>query len=181
MFISVHVIDEAGISLEFKEKPETFPVLAEMTESEDCKFLAPIRTRVRVVRIRHMIEVEGTVETEIHLACSCCLKPFQTPLTDRFSLAFTQEVSADEEQTDPLEKKLSAEEMGLIHFQGEKIDLRETIQEQIMMALPQRPLCSRSCKGLCPQCGVDLNVTDCGCERPIFNGKLAALKDFKVT
>lgn len=84
MFISIHTIDAVGISLEFKEKPEAFPVLAEMSKSGECKFLAPIGTRVRVMRIRHMIKVDGIVETKVHLTCSCCLKAFQTPLNDRF-------------------------------------------------------------------------------------------------
>ena len=78
------------------------------------------------------------------------------------------------------EVELSAEEMGLIPFAGEEIDLREALQEQFIMALPQRALCREACKGLCPHCGADLNRVSCGCEPPAFNSRFDALKSFKA-
>ncbi len=44
------------------------------------------------------------------------------------------------------------------------IDADEALTEQILLELPLRHLCKEDCKGLCPKCGADLNVTDCSCE-----------------
>jgi uncharacterized protein len=48
------------------------------------------------------------------------------------------------------------------------------------MGLPLQPLCRRECKGLCPQCGANLNEGECGCGSPDFSIKFATLKGFKV-
>ena len=45
------------------------------------------------------------------------------------------------------------------------IDLTEPIREDVLMAIPSKPLCRDACKGLCPQCGQDLNVKECGCKK----------------
>lgn len=126
-----------------------------------------------------MVEVEGTAETEVKLVCSRCLTEFAQPVTTRFALTFTEELPQFEGE-DEEEVELSAEDMGLSLFDGEEIDLRDAIAEQVIMSLPLRPLCSEGCKGLCQFCGADLNEGDCGCQPSPFNAKFDALKAFKV-
>jgi uncharacterized metal-binding protein YceD (DUF177 family) len=46
----------------------------------------------------------------------------------------------------------------------EQIDLAALVSEQIYLNLPLKPLCSLECRGLCPTCGVNRNLTRCGCE-----------------
>ncbi|NNL77900.1 MAG: DUF177 domain-containing protein, partial [Desulfobacterales bacterium] len=82
--------------------------------------------------------------------------------------------------TDPQEVELSTEEMNLIYFQGQEINLKEAIQEQVIMAFPLRALCKKNCNGLCPKCGVDLNAGDCNCDREPCGQKFAALKKLRV-
>lgn len=45
---------------------------------------------------------------------------------------------------------------------GEHIDLEPMVRDAVILGLPLNPLCRPDCKGLCPQCGQDLNVKDCG-------------------
>lgn len=179
MRIRIDDIKDEGLTLEFAEEPAAFPELAEISSAGDCEFTAPLKTRLRVFRVRGMIEVEGEVETTLRQSCSRCLEEYEEALTASFALTYTREIP---EVTDDSgdEVEISAEEMGLIHFEGEEIDLRGAVQEQVVMALPLRPLCRQECKGLCPQCGANLNEEDCGCGSPDFNIKFAALKGFKV-
>ena len=65
-------------------------------------------------------------------------------------------------------------------YSGKVIDLSGPLREQILLAIPPSPLCDEACKGLCPQCGKDLNQGDCGCERTAIDPRWAALKDMKV-
>ena len=58
---------------------------------------------------------------------------------------------------DEKEIELKLEEIGLLYFRGEEINLQQGIQEQVVMAFPLQPLCAEECKGLCLQCGSDLN------------------------
>lgn len=43
------------------------------------------------------------------------------------------------------------------------VDLTGLVREAIALAMPDRMLCRDECKGLCPQCGADLNDGDCSC------------------
>jgi uncharacterized protein len=70
--------------------------------------------------------------------------------------------------------------MGLIYFEGEKINLQDGIQEQIILAFPIKALCEDNCKGLCSSCGNDLNEGDCGCNRRPTDNRFAALKNLKL-
>lgn len=173
-------IKEEGLTLEFTEEYTEFPTLVDLVEAGEARFPLPLQIRLRIFRIDEMVEAEGELETAIGLSCSRCLTDFEFPVSSRFSLTFTRELPAVEDGEGEEGVEVSAEDMGLILFEGEEIDLRDGIQEQVVMALPFRPLCQPECKGLCPVCGADRNVTDCGCESPDFNLKFAALKDFKV-
>lgn len=180
MRIRIDQIKDEGLDLESEEAAAFYPTVAETAEAEGCIFVSPLQTRLRLVRVGEMIEVEGTVESRVRLACSRCLTEFEDPLAGRFALTFARELPEVTDEAGSEEVELNAEEMGLILFHGEEIDLGEAIAEQVIMALPMRPLCREECRGLCSQCGANLNEADCGCERPAFSIKFAALKDIKL-
>jgi uncharacterized protein len=181
MFMRIRVDDikDEGLDLETDETPAAFPTVTEAAEAEGCTFVAPLQTRLRVIRVGEMVEVEGTVESRIRLSCSRCLAEHDEPLVAGFALTYARQMPEVTDEAGEEEVELSAEEMGLTLFHGDEIDLGEAIAEQVIMALPMRPLCREECRGLCPLCGTNLNEGDCGCERPVFNAKFAALKKFK--
>ncbi len=180
MYIRIEQIKSEGLQIRFEESSETFPVLAEMAVSGECEFPAPIEAALRAMRIGDMIEVEGQVSTRVRLACGRCLKTFELPLGSHFALTYTHPTEELQAGADHEEIELRAEDTGLVYFEGETIDLKDGIQEQIVMAFPLRALCREDCKGLCAQCGHDLNDGDCGCRHQPSNGKFAALKDLKL-
>ena len=180
MQIHIDQLIEKELSLEFKEKPDSFPVLAQMIKEGGCGFPVSIDIRLRVFRISEIIEVEGAFETRVHQACGRCLVEFEKPLNSRFTLTYTPEYQGNVEDLSRDEVELSPEDAGLIKFSGDRIDLRDGIQEQIVMALPLRTLCGKDCKGLCSQCGADLNKGDCGCDHVPTNTQFSALKNLKL-
>lgn len=58
-----------------------------------------------------------------------------------------------------------------------KLNIDELVTEDILLDLPAVHLCSDDCKGLCPQCGVNLNKTSCECTKPV-DPRLEALLSF---
>ncbi|MBI5187527.1 MAG: DUF177 domain-containing protein, partial [Nitrospirae bacterium] len=67
-------------------------------------------------------------------------------------------------------------ELDMGFYSGEELELLDLIKEQVMLNLPMKPLCSDSCKGICPQCGTDLNEGNCGCSREDIDPRLEVLK-----
>jgi len=180
LLIRIDEIKDDGLTLVREERPESFPALAEVVASGESAFVAPLTVELKAFWVGEMIEVEGTIQTRVRLECGRCLVEYDEPLVTRFALTFVRELPEVAGEPDDEEIELSAEEMGLIPLAGDEIDLGEALAEQVIMALPMRPLCQPECRGLCPQCGANLNEADCGCAPRVFNPKFAALKDLKL-
>jgi uncharacterized protein len=177
MRIRAEDLKESKLSLKFEQPPESFPVLAEMADTDVCQFLTPIRATLRAQQIGDIVEIEGSISTAVRLDCGRCLQSFEMPLESQFALTYSQiDTAPEQSDSNDEEIELTIEDMGLIHYQGEEIHLDKEIQEQVILALPLRALCKPDCKGLCPGCGADLNTAVCECERSSTGGKFEALK-----
>lgn len=81
--------------------------------------------------------------------------------------------------------ELTDDESGESHvaFDGEtpRLNVSALAWEQLMLALPVKPLCDPRCKGLCPKCGANLNAGPCGCADDEGDPRLAVLRGLKIT
>lgn len=180
VLIRIDDIKEKGLHLESSEGVEVYPGLQRLVEENELLLVGTVSVRVQAFQVSGMVEISGQVEALVRLGCGRCLKEFDLPLKNEFFLTFVRELPEVTDKESEEGAELSAEDMGLILFEGDELDLSEAIEEQIIMGLPLRPLCDEQCKGLCAQCGADLNEGECGCSRQGFNIKFAALKDFKA-
>jgi uncharacterized protein len=181
MQIRLEKLEAGTLSLKFEEPPETFAVLADMIDSGACEFLSPVTAALRAQQIGAIIEVAGHVATQVRLTCGRCLQGFETSLKSSFALTYKQaEPDTDKSGSHQEELELTAEDMGLIYYRGEEINLKNEIQEQVVLAFPLRVLCRPDCRGLCPKCGAILNTAECNCDRSPPAGKFAVLKNLKL-
>ena len=181
MRIRLEQLAAGELKLKFEERPETFSMLAEMIADGICEVPTPLTVALRAQQIGDIVEIEGNISTTVRLNCARCLQPFEMPLNSNFTLTYSQKETPPEQSNLSQEEiELTAEEMGLIYYQGEEINLQNEIQEQVVLALPIRALCKPGCKGLCPKCGADLNEAACECDGSPSGGKFDALKDLKL-
>jgi uncharacterized protein len=180
LILHVEQIKDKEFFHEFEENPQAFPIIAEMAKKRGCEFLKSLNIHIRAFRVRELFEVQGTFRTSVRLPCSRCLKDFDTSIKSDFELTYTKEVPGLMDVFDEEEIELRVEEIGLIHFRGEEINLHQGIQEQVVIAFPLKPICDGSCQGLCSKCGADLNQGDCGCQAEPITNKFAVLKDLKL-
>jgi uncharacterized protein len=180
--LTLHIeqIKDKNLRQDFEENAEAFPTLADMVQNHECEFLEPLKISMKAFRVRELFEVQGALQTRIRLTCSRCLKDFDTALKSEFELTYTKELVSITETSTEEEIELRVEDIGLLYFRGEEINLRDGIQEQVVLAFPLRFLCAEACKGLCTHCGADLNQGDCGCKVEPSTNKFAALKDLKL-
>ncbi len=175
-------IHEQGLTTSWKAPADNFSTLYSLQEEGVCRFSSEIDASLSATWVANLLQVEGTVESTVVLECSRCLKEFERTLRGHFDLTFTRELpeigTVDEDEDDGYE--LSPEELGLVHVPEETIDLHDAYAEQLILALPTRPLCGSQCAGLCPSCGQDLNQAACGCQKDDFNNRFAALKNLKL-
>ncbi len=177
--ISIQTLTEKKL-FSFEEPARAFPVLAEMAERNTCEFLSPVKITLSLYRVNDMYRGEGDVEASIRFQCSRCLEDFAVTIFTEFALNFTPEPDPQAENGIHEEHELNAEEAGLVLFANDEIDLTEVMQDQVLMAIPIRPLCREDCQGLCPECGTDLNRSSCNCKRVVFNPKFHSLDSLIV-
>ena len=88
----------------------------------------------------------------------------------------------DAEHSHLKEVDLSAGELNVIELLEPVLDLEDIARQQLYMSLPVRQICSEQCLGICPECGNNLNDSNCGCKRDKKNSPfsvLAALKNIE--
>lgn len=180
MRFRIDEIKDDGLILESSTPWDDLPILVEIASSGDCEFFGPVRLQARAQRVGEMVEIDGTLAIPVKFQCGGCLREYREDLVCRFDLTFARELPVVEDEDSGEEAELTSEDLGITLFHGDEIDLAESIQEQVAISLPVRRRCQPECKGLCSNCGADLNAADCGCSRTNINLKFAALKDFKV-
>jgi uncharacterized protein len=168
-----------GFTLDQEETIASFTELQTLEEGGGCHFLAPLTVQVKVFPAGGLLELSGEFKTVIEASCSRCLNRFSMDLASDFELTLARELPSVTDE-DGADVELSADEMGLTLVEGEEIDLRSLIAEQVIMALPYRALCDENCKGVCASCGIDLNQQACQCRQENVLNKFAALKNFKI-
>jgi uncharacterized protein len=85
-------------------------------------------------------------------------------------------VDASRETTER-ESEIAVSDMDQSLVIGGRIDLREVVREQILLALPEQVLCREDCRGLCAKCGGNRNLINCSCDRDEIDPRWAALKN----
>jgi uncharacterized metal-binding protein YceD (DUF177 family) len=124
----------------------------------------------------------GTFTGQLTVACSRCVNPVQLVIDEKLMVTFlpASEMPVEDEDAGGEEgAEVRDGDLDVFPFDGERIDLEPLFREQFVLAVPYAPLCSESCKGLCPQCGIDRNTATCTCEKPI-DPRLAPLKGLKL-
>ncbi len=59
----------------------------------------------------------------------------------------------------------------------DELNLAELSRTEVMLQIPMKHLCSPTCKGLCSQCGANLNLSSCNCNKKQIDPRLAALAE----
>ena len=118
---------------------------------------------VTIGRTPQGLVVQGRFTAETTLECVRCLKDFNSPLSFEFTELYAF-------------NKKSVSESGLLVPDDAQIDLAPLIREYALLEIPISPLHDPNCKGLCIECGQDLNIEDCGHSQESDDSPFADLK-----
>lgn len=173
MKINLEKIPEEGLRLQLVREENQLKELFEGCEKIDFSFSAPFSLDLTISKSKEEVFIQGEILGKLNLTCSRCLEEFLYPLESRFQYNFFPLKS----QKMDCEIRLTREELEFSFYQGEEIDLSQIIQEQIALAIPFNPICTDFCRGLCPQCGINLNMRKCRCrEEKVLDLRFAQLK-----
>ena len=139
------------------------PFEIEQVKLEDLE-LQNVVGKVDIGRTPQGLVVQGAFEGDTKLECVRCLREFVYPLEWEFTELYAF-------------NKKSVSETGLLLPEDAHIDLAPLLREYALLEIPIKPLHDPDCKGLCPVCGQDLNVRDCGHRSDDSDSPFAKIKD----
>jgi uncharacterized protein len=140
---------------------------------EDIRLETPVEVRLSVTRNGDDIFLKGKARVGAVLECARCLEKYSLVLESPVGVWCI--LGAGGESADAGERENVIE----VAADRKYVDLTDHLRSELLVLIPLKPLCKAECKGLCPKCGVNLNVGGCSCDTNTHDSRWDALKKIK--
>ena len=174
MKISVDSITESPKEIKFAERIDELNLVYGEEGVRDFRFPPFLDVNLVYYRSGRELFFHGRLGGVIEGCCSRCLKKYTFSLEKDFDFVLTPDPFSAKN------KELNRDELGLSFYAAEEVNLSPYIREQVLLALPTRPLCEDDCRGLCVGCGVDLNEGNCRCASSSDDPRMAFFRTLKL-
>lgn len=162
LIVNLRRLDAESVRTEAQVAPEDA-----LWAQVDAVFQRPFHVDVSTTRTgEHSVWVRGRFDAAIGGHCRRCLAPLTLEIAQDVELFFEPLKSPDEE------------DLNVYHVEplAAELDLAGPLREQFLLSVPAYPVCREGCRGLCPGCGVDLNVEACRCTGESTDPRWAPLR-----
>ncbi|MDI9571335.1 MAG: DUF177 domain-containing protein [Pseudomonadota bacterium] len=173
MKININTIPDEGLELREIKGRNWLPGALAGEAAWDFS-LEEVIISCNIKKVDKTIFLRGAVETTVHTACSRCLETASLPVNATFRYTLVPTAMEGREEIE-----LTAEDLEYGFYEGETVDCDPLIYEQIVLQIPMKALCREDCRGLCPRCGANLNLSPCSCPDREVDARLAVLKQLK--
>jgi uncharacterized protein len=178
MLIEIHELERHPIEFDEKFLPGRIDLGADLRQRGPLE----AKGRAQLVEEHHGkhklirdIRLKGELSASLEIPCARCLVPVVQNVEREFELLYRPQ-GADAGQE---ELSVSGAEAEIGYYQGTGLLLEDVLREQVLLAVPLKAICRDDCKGLCPQCGADLNLAPCSCPVAVGDPRWSALKEFR--
>lgn len=165
---------------DLREQNEPLEVSASLSERQLglhnlFSFDGPLNTEMVVTLEDIRVRITGGLSVHLDVSCCRCLRKFSRNVEKRFRVEYWPDPEVEEGE----EIALTYEDLDVGFYRNDEIDLSGVVAEQVMLELPMKPVCREDCKGLCDQCGANLNEGSCGCDRSRIDPRFSVLVELK--
>jgi uncharacterized protein len=115
-------------------------------------FLKPLPVQINLFSEGQTVEMKGEVNGDFQTLCSRCGESARSNVKVPISVILK-----------PKKNNGDVDDLGYILYSGEVLDCADIIEELLILDIPYAVYCSPECKGLCPDCGINLNTSICSC------------------
>lgn len=169
MRIWLDQVREEPIHWDEKEKVDV-----ESLDRPELLEIGPVSWRGQVVFADPGYYLRAHLSYDQTLSCNRCLTPIHEPASSEVELMILVEPPGKRGE-ERGEHELKEGDMSVLYLDGEILETRPILLEQLQLNIPMKPLCKPDCKGLCPVCGGDRNRVSCDCEEASPDPRWAAL------
>lgn len=159
------ILQSAGLSLNFSVEDETgIPGL---------ETLGPISVDLKLTNAETRILAQGGASGQMKVECARCNEDYPFPVSIELEESFVHKTSPEADVT-------GIEAFEVLTYEKEQIVLDEMLRQNFLATIPIQPICRNgNCKGLCDQCGANLNESQCECEKEDIDPRWAALREIQ--
>jgi uncharacterized protein len=133
--------------------------------------ISPVDFSGTVSRMENGFSLDGRIRYAGELECSRCLAAYPFQEDEHFSLSLYPRTSPT-----PDEVALERSDLDAYFYDEPVVSVVPIVEERIQLGVPMKPLCRPDCRGICPQCGTDLNSGNCACSPQADDPRWEALK-----
>lgn len=139
-----------------------------------------VRADLFLTRRGQRVFLDGRMQFVLHLECDCCLETYEDEHDDRFQVEF-EYLSSDDPywQSEEGEHECPKEEMDVVILNVPALQIETILEQQVILSLPVKRVCSDNCRGLCFHCGQNLNTNTCSCQERESKSPFMALSQVK--
>ncbi len=175
--VSLKDIDPNGQTFQWDDQLIWSEPLLEFNLS--CKIHEKITAEVFVLPEKEGCFFRGKIRGKVSQSCDRCTEETISSISadfDEFE-ACPQQILDDEEDIEELEDE---NRVIIVENGVTLIDFSALLWEEFILTLPTKPLCTKLCKGVCPQCGKNLNEGLCACEDEDKDPRMNVLRNLKI-
>lgn len=114
------------------------------------------------------VMMEGSTNISLILSCSRCLSELIYPI----NIIISKEIDlslTDEERARDLDEAN--------YIIGYNLDVDILVYDEILIDFPMKVICKTDCKGVCKQCGTNLNEKICSCDNTEYDPRMSVIQD----
>lgn len=166
MVIDLTELEEGEASWKKQAEPEEFDLAF-----PDYLFSEPVDIQLHISHIDTQYIIRGLTTTKVGTKCVKCLTPFELPVRQEINWAI--QIADDPKM---IAQEEESEDFWLVEKGCTQLDIGNRIREMVLVSLPTHPVCRQDCRGLCAQCGANLNDSPCGCSAKEIDNRWGPLK-----
>ncbi len=154
MQIAIEHLSEGLHPIHIEDTPS-----AEFLPDEDCRFASPVKVDGTLTVSENSLVLQADIGVDLAFSCGRCLEDMKEHISGEIATYYEKTDRAIPEG----EELTESDDVEILDYGAKTIDLRRRIEELVNLNLPMKPLCSADCKGLCAECGRNLNEGTCEC------------------
>jgi uncharacterized protein len=160
---------------EFESFPAEISVEVE-TDSAECgidgiAFHEPTNVKLSIQKVKEEYYCHGEATVKVEAECSRCLELFDLELNGELNFVIKTE------QGESILSSDASQEVVYVKASEPVVELNEPVRQALFLSLPMKPVCNPECRGLCPSCGVNLNLESCDCTGREVDERWEGLRD----
>ena len=111
-----------------------------------------------------VLMMKGSIQTRLYGVCDRCASEFERDIEFPIDVVLVTELANEDN-----------EDEWVFPLEGDSANLEEIVRTVFVLNMDSKLLCEPDCKGLCCQCGKNLNEGPCNCQKEL-DPRFAALR-----